>query len=263
MTYSLNGIPFDNVGRGWSLRSTSKPMATLSNELSAVSRQGRHGVLSPDLGVISAPSIVLVVRVPRAGRQTLEAFVRKGGVLTSAYEAGETEVEFASLSPSGYGDGDETVELTIAFRIPAGAARGPVVTTPVLALNAASVPVAGLFPNLGIDVQDALVRVKGAATGLQVTDSGGSWFTFADAIPADNWLRFEAGSGRGFLTTTDVWAGGTEVSGRIDFGGPRGLFEISPSWGADPSVRAGALTVATGSRTGAQIQVRGRAAYLV
>lgn len=263
MTYSLNGIPFDNRTYGWTLRGASMPLADLTHELSSVSRQGRHGVISPDPGLLGAPTIMLVVQTPRAQRQTLEAFVRKGGVLTSSYEPGQMVVEFASLSPTGHGDAEKIIDLAITFRVPAAAARAAEITTAPVALGAASVPVTGLFPGLGLEVQDAIVRIKGAASGLQVTDSGGSWFTFAGPIASTEWLRFEADTGRAFKTTTDTWSGGSEVSGQIDYGGPRGLFEISPAWGSDPAVRDGRLTVATATRTGASVQVRGRAAFLV
>ena len=263
MTYSLNGVPLHNPARGWIFRSSSRPLADLENELSSVSRQGRHGILSPEPGLVGAPTIMLVVQVPRSQRQTLEAFVRKGGVLTSTYDAGEMTVELVSISPTGYAAAERIVDLAITFRIPEAAARGPIVTSNALALGTASVAVTGLFAGLGVEVQDAIVRVKGAATGLQVTDSSGAWFTFADPILATEWLRFDAATGRAWKTTTDVWTGGTEVSGAVDFGGPRGVFEISPYWGADPATRDGRLTVATGTRSGASIQVRGRAAFLV
>lgn len=263
MTYSLNGVPFDNATYGWSFRGSSNPLADLSAQLDSVRAQGRHGVIAGMPGVLEAPLIRIVVQTPRAALRTLEALVRLGGVLTSIHEAGETTVEFVSLSPTGYGAADAYVDLAVTFRAPAAAARGALVTTSALALGGASVPLPGLFPGLSLEVQDAVVRVKGACTGLQVTDSAGSWFTYAGTLTASQYLRFESDTGRGFVTTTDTWAGGTEVSGAIDFGGPRGLFEISPAWTSDPAVRAGVLTVATATRSGAQVQVRGRGAFLV
>lgn len=263
MTYSLNGIPFDNPDFGWRFRSTSKPLADLSAELSSVPRQGRHGLLSPAPGVLGAPTLLMVVQTPRAHLQTLEALVRQGGVLTSTYGPGSAVVEFVSASPTGYGPAESIVDLAVVFRVPAGVARGAEVTSDAVALASASVPVGGLLPGLAVDVQDAILRVKGAVTGLQVTDSGGSWFTYGGAIGATQWLRFEADTGRAFMTDTDVWTGGAEVSGAVDFGGPRGLFEITPAWTTDPAVREGRLTVATGTRTGASIQVRGRPAYFL
>lgn len=116
---------------------------------------------------------------------------------------------------------------------------------------------------LSAPVQDAVLRIKGPATGIQVTDSSGAWVVLPDT-PAGTWSRFEADTGRCFQTTTDTWTGGTEVSGSCDFGGPRGVFEIIPVMApGDPGSRSGQLTVATATRPGAVFEVRGKAAYLL
>lgn len=263
MTYSLGGVPFDNPTYGWVLRGSSAPLADLSATLTALRAQGRHGVISTVPGVMESPLIRLVVQTPRAQLRTLEAFARAGGVLTSVYDVGGATVEFVSLSPTGYGDGDALVDVAIVFRVPDAAARGSLVTSDAVSVAAASVQVPGLFPGLGLEVQDALVRVRGAVEGLVVTDSGGSWFSYDGTLTTSQRLRFESDSGRAFLTTSDTWTGGTEVSGSIDYGGPRGIFEISPSWSSDPSARAGVLTITSTSRSGAVVQVRGRAAHLI
>jgi hypothetical protein len=263
VTYRLNGISLEDARFGWVVRSRSKPLADLSNVLSSLRRPGRHGAVSPAPGVLDVPTTMLVIETPRAHLRTLEALVRAGGVLDSTYEPGESVVEFVSCSPSGRGGADSIVDLSVVFRVPAASARGALVTTTAAALSAASVAIGGLFPGLSLEVQDAIVRVKGAVLGLQVTDSSGAWFTYAGPVYESQWLRFEAASGRAFLTTTDTWTGGTEVSGAVDFGGPRGTFEIAPSWTTSPAERAGALTVTTSGRGGASVQVRGRAAYLI
>lgn len=262
MAYSLNGVSFDNSTWGWKLRSVSDPLADLKNDLSSIPRLGRHGALSPTPGTLEVPALLLVVRTPRVNRRALLGIARKGGVLTNTYDPGEMVVELASASSKGMGGADGTVDVHLTFRVPSGSARGAEATSAAVSLTTASVAVPNLLAGSTLDVQDAIVRLKGAVTGLQVTDSAGSWFTYGGSILGTEWLRFEANTGRAFKTTTDVWVGGTEVSGAIDFGGPRGIFEITPA-GADPTAQAGALTVATGTRTGASIQVRGRPAYLI
>lgn len=263
MTYRLNGVSFEDPRFGWVVRSRSRPLADLVNVLTALRRPGRHGSVSPTPGALEVPTIMLVVQTPRAHLRTLESLVRLGGLLDSTYEPGEAAVEFVSCTPTGRGGADSTVELSIVFRVPEASARGALATTASTVLSAASVAISGLFPGLSLEVQDAIVRVKGAVTGLQVTDSSGAWFTYTGPVTASQWLRFESATGRAFLTATDTWTGGTEVSGAVDFGGPRGTFEIAPSWTTSPADRAGALTVATASRTSASVQVRGRAAYLI
>lgn len=263
MTYRLNGQPLDNPSLGWELRSASRPLADLSNVLASLRRPGRHGAVSPGPGALEVPTIMLVVQTPRSNLRTLEALLRLGGSLESDYEPGATAVEFVSCSPVGLTGADSIIDLTVVFRAPAASARGPLATTTAAALGAASVAVGGLFPGLSLEVQDAIVRVKGAATGIQVTDTSGAWFTYTGPVTASQWLRFESATGRAFLTGTDSWSGGDEVSGAADFGGPRGTFEIAPSWTTNPAERAGVITVATASRSGASVQVRGRAAYLI
>lgn len=263
MTYALNGVPFDNPTLGWTHRGTSKPLADLATALQSVKQNGRHGVLSPMPGVLESPVLQFVVRTPRANLRTLQMLVSGGGVLTSTYETPSVAVEFVSCAPRGVAAADGIVDLSFVFRVPDGGGRGALATSAAVTLGSASVVVPGLFAGLTLGVQDAMVRVKGAVAGLQVTDAGGSWFTYAGSLTGSQYLRFESASGRAFVTTSDVWTGGTEVSGDIDFGGPRGVFEITPKWTTDPAVRAGELTVVTSSRTGAAAQVRGQGAFLV
>lgn len=120
-----------------------------------------------------------------------------------------------------------------------------------------------ILSGISAPVQDAVIRVKGAATGIQITDQSGAWVTLPD-VAAGRWVRFEADTGRAFETTTDTWTGGTEVSGAVDFGGPRGVFEITPALTpGDPTSRVGRLTVTTASRSGAVVEVRGKSAHLL
>ncbi len=112
-------------------------------------------------------------------------------------------------------------------------------------------------------VGDAIIRVKGPATGIQITDSGGSWLRLPD-VTASQYVRFHMDTLEGFKTTTDTWVGGTDVSDEVDFNGGREIFEITPAMvNGDPGQRAGLLNVTTVTRgAGAQIQVRGKAAYI-
>ncbi|WP_102193214.1 hypothetical protein [Microbacterium aurantiacum] len=116
---------------------------------------------------------------------------------------------------------------------------------------------------LSAPVADAVIRVQGAAGGIQIVDSSGAWASLP-TVTAGQWVRFECATGRAFITTSDTWTGGTDVSGLVDFGGPRGVFEITPVLTpGDPSTRFGQVTVTTTSRSGASVAVRGRAAYLL
>jgi len=125
-------------------------------------------------------------------------------------------------------------------------------------VNLAASTVVTLLDGLTAPVDDAVLRVKGQATGLVVTDSGGTSLSYGAEIPAGSYMRYHCAARRAWLTATDTWEGGTEVTGNITSG--RHPLEIRPHF-TDPSDRAGRLTVTTTARSGAQIEVRGRRAY--
>ena len=100
----------------------------------------------------------------------------------------------------------------------------------------------------------------------QLVDSSGAFLAVEGSLEADQYLRFDSSSGRAWTTTTDTWDGGEEVSGLIDFGGPRGTFEITPHFPspADPRTRNGQLMLSCDSfGAGSGYQIRGRPAYLL
>ena len=262
--YTINGVSLDDPRYGWIYRRGSQPFITLSADVASVKIAGKRGVTQFPTGV-TAGMWTCVVNTPWEhketlnalfGQQTLElaAAVTPNRVAAAQFRASEVDTIY---NADGSTDMRYTLELLDA------AWRDRTAKTLSAPISDASVRVDGILPGLSAPVQDALVRVKGACTGLQVTDSAGSWFTYAGSLSATQYLRFECATGRAFVTGSDTWSGGTEVSGDIDFGGPSGLFEVSPAWSTDPSVRAGALTVATATRSGASVQVRGKGAFIV
>ena len=259
--YSISGIPLDNDARGWGVDARTKTIAELTRSLSSVSAQGRDGVVPVGPGDVQAPVWGLYVRSSVASREALIALVQGSSSVTVGSKSIGYTLAGVSVVDEVYAVGH--CVILFALRLDGVYWRGAESTSDAVALAAASVQVPGLFAGLSAPVQDALVRVKGAATGLRVTDSASSWFTYTGSLTASQYLRFEPARGRAFVTTSDTWTGGTEVSGDIDFGGPRGSFEISPAWTTNPAVRAGVLTVATATRSGASVQVRGMGAFLV
>jgi hypothetical protein len=262
--YSINGIPLDNPGFGWSLRSPTQPLSSVTRERPSLQQAGRDGVV-PGLGSTARPvTIPFVVATPRSQLETLLALFGAGGTLSQSGDASR-EVQFETLSstPVGYGDADWLVNVTFQLRLPRVFWRDKDSTThPAAALTSSSVELS-CFDGLSSPIQDAVLRLKGAADGIQITDASGAWVTLP-AAAADAWIRFESSTGRAFATTADSWSGGSDVSGHVDFGGPRGLFEITPALDPlDPSVRRGRLTVTTVSRANASFEVRGRSAYIL
>lgn len=263
--YSINGVPLDNPTYGWHFRPQSGPFAGFDVESAQVRVPGMDGAVGgPE--TVGPPLLALTVNTPWEHRETLNAlFATDPLVLTVTGDSSrEAVIAFKSSVVDRVFKHERLVDVTYFVEIIGAYWRAASVTTsPAANLSSASVDVTGLFTGLSAPVQDAIVRVRGAFTGLQVLDSGGSWFT-GPAVAAGSYLRFEAGTGRAFVTTTDTWTGGTEVSGDVDFGGPRGVFEIVPRLApGNPASRDGRLTVTTATRSSAQIQVRGKAAYAV
>lgn len=262
--YAVNGVPLNNAGRGWVFRSGSIPFSALEAKVSTVHRQGRDGALTIP-GSLESPVWKMIVNTPPAGLESLNAlFARRPLKLTKVGDSTrEVSVTLLTSEVIRVFPAAEYVDMAYYVSLDDAAWRSSSVSTSAaVTLGAASVPVNGLFPGLSAPVQDALVRVKGAVTGLQVTDSSGAWFTYGGTLTASQYLRFDAATGRAWVTGGDTWTGGTEVSGQIDYGGPRRIFEVTPFF-TDPAVREGRLTVATASRTSASVQVRGRGAFLV
>lgn len=260
--YAVNGVPLDNPNFGWQFMAPSKPLSEFSAALESIVLSGRDGV-EPLPGRIEAPVIPLVVRTPGAYKEELLAlFMAPNRVLTVA-GAPDRSVgfEFMSSTYDRMVPADAVIDMTFAIRLSKVFWRETLETTsPIVALASAS-QVVDVFQGMSQPIRDAVIRVKGQASGLVITDSSGGWVSYATAIPTGvNYWRFEAATGRAFTTTADVWTGGTEVTGQTDFSGTAYPFSIYPRF-TDPAVRAGRLTVATSARSGASIQVRGRRAY--
>lgn len=260
--YSISGVALDSPSLSWGVDGRTKTLAELSWSLSSVSAQGRDGVIPVNGGAAQAPVWGLYVRTSIVNREALIALVSTGSsVRVGAKSVGYT-VAAVSVAEEVFAAG--WCVMLFALRLDGAWWRDvSLATSAVVSLGSASVSVPGLFTGMSAPVQDAMVRVKGACAGLQVTDAEGSWFTYGGSLTGSQYFRFESSTGRAYVTSTDTWSGGTEVSGDTDYGGSRGLFEITPAWSSDPAVRAGVLTVATASRSGASVQVRGRGAYLV
>ncbi len=256
----IDGVSLDRPTLGWVHRSTSEPLPSYESDLRSVVREGRDGVVGGIASTTSPTLRRLVVQTPRANLESLVALFRTGRVLTDGTR--EAAMEFKSMSPTGYGPADAVVDATFVIRLPGAFMRAKTVTTTPTPIAGASV-VASVFPGLSAPVADAILRFKGPATGIRITDSSGAWLSLPN-VAASTWLRFDMDTGFAFTTETDTWTGGTNVSGLIDFGGPRGVFEITPSLTVlDPANRTGKLTVTTATRTGAVLEVRGKSAHLL
>lgn len=264
MTYSINTIPLDNPYLGWSFRAPSEPLSKIIRNSQSMSVPGQDGLATLPSSV-DAVVFSLMVQTSRANLEALYALFQAPvlSLTVTEFPWKQLTLEYLSCSPEGFGPADEIVDVTFVVRANSVYWRATTqMTSPALALSSASVDVS-VFPGISAPISDALVRVRGAANGVRVTDSAGSWFSYADAIPSGSYLVFDCATGFATVVTSDMWSGGTDVTGKIDYsGGPTGL-RITPRFGADPTSRTGLLTVATTARSGAAVEVRGRNAHVV
>lgn len=264
--YSVNGTALENPTLGWSLLKPTKPLAELTWERSTLRGQSMDGVLPGLPASLGAPVVVFVVQTPRANYGALVALFAGGGTMTKTGDSTKN-ITFEVLGTTYEAlssEADSLIAVTFQVRFPSVYWRDASVITSTPATLTSSVQVTGLLPGITGIVGDAIIRIKGQSAGVQVTDSGGSWFTYAPNLPAGSYLRFESATGRAFVTTSDTWSGGTDVSGAVDFGGPRGVFELAPLLAAgNPLSRSARLTVTSTTFVGASIQVRGRSSYLL
>ncbi len=178
----------------------------------------------------------------------------------------QAECELAAISPETEGPADAIVELRATLRIPGVYWRDTDTTTSTPeAIDGATVTTE-VFEGLSAPVRDMLVRVKGGVSGLRVEGARGTFFTYGAELPDGSYLRFDSTTGRAWVTVTDTWTGGTEVTENIGNGAPPYFLELRHSYPTpgDPTDRVAVLTVITTARTGTPaVEVRGRAAHAV
>lgn len=266
MTYSINGVSLEDKDLGWDLVRGS--VLVLGTEYSVPTGEatGFDGVTALP-SARKAGSLQFVMRIKDSSRS---AFFRlmSSRVLTitdSNKPGWAITGRLLSSSPDKfYPTKDWGVDLFVV-EVPEGAWRSAAeVTTPAVTPIAGSTNIT-LFSGISATVQDAIVRIKGAIQNPQLVDSSGAYLKVNGTIPANEYVRFDMRSGRAWQTNSDTWIGGTEVSGLVDFGGPRSVFEITPAPvnPVSPLLSEAKLTLTqTSFDAGARVQVRGRNAYI-
>lgn len=259
--YLVNDVALDNDAYGWSIQASSEPYGAITRrnvELTIGTRSGSVPVYAGE----DSPVIALTIRAPADTLGALLALLDAQTVKLGKEDGMTAPVEVLTATPRLIaGDPELGADVVAVFRFYDLFWRDAE-TTETTNLGAASVPVEVLRGLQG-PVRDAIVRVAGSTTGLVVTDSGGSWFKYAPNVPAGSFLRFHSDTGRAFVTATNTWTGGTEVTGLVENGPGPYPFQIVPSF-TDPGNRVGVLTVTSTARTGSsQIIVKGRRAYRI
>jgi hypothetical protein len=259
--YALDGVSLNNDAYGWYLTPESEIAFEYSMNRSSVQFPGRDGV-EPSPGWLEGTTSKLVIECPLSAQGTVLALLRSGKQLTSEASGYVLDVEFMTSAVVDLNTFPAMCEITAVFRTRT-AWRDPLeATSAPAALTAASVTV-DVLSGLSMPVRDAILRVGGAVTGLLITDSSGEWVSYGASLPAGSYWRFHADTGRAFVTATNTWTGGTEVTGTSDWSGTGTPFQIEPMrpTPTDPIIRVGRLTVATATRSGATLEVRARRAF--
>lgn len=258
----VNGVLIDQPERGWTLLPDSELFSGVSSVFSRVDVAGRDGSLM--LPGKASPAVVSIrVHCSMAMYPALLALFR-GQDLTLTrddFPALSAQGRMLSISTDRVGIAVDWIDVTVVVELPGAYWRAKSLSTAVIPLTAASAQ-ADVLAGMTAPVQDALIRVTGAS-GVVVTDSAGSWVQFP-TVAAGQYVRFDASTGRAYRTTTDTWTGGTEVSGQVDFGGPRTLFEITHVLNPSTLTTTGHLTVTSTTReSGAAVSVRARTAHAI
>lgn len=260
MTYSINGVSLDNSAYGWRILADTRPHIAVSRELTIARHMGRDG--GKLLNRTNDTAMLKFMMVADTNQwENLVALFSGGSLsITTTLKPGYVaEGILASMSdPEPFARSNKVMGDFIV-EIPDGTWRG------ALSTSTAATGTAVLYPGLSAPVQDALVRVKGPVENPQIVDSSGAFISFKGTLTNTQYLRFESDSGRAWRTTSNAWSGGTEVSGLVDYGGPRGVFEITPTFPtpSNPASREGRLTLtAATTGEGHGFQVRGRPSFL-
>lgn len=265
MTYSINGIPLDNPAVGWEVVRGSIPVMGYENSAPTSESWGRDGSHALP-GTRTSASLQLLIKHTNATRSDLYNLMTEPELTLRDSERPEwfAKARLLTATPEKfYGHKDWGVDLFV-LSVPRGTWRAAVVTS-ILTPAAPAGATHTIFSGISAPVQDALVRLKGPIQNAQVLDSRGSFVTFKGTIAAGQYGRFDMATGRAWLTTTDTWSGGTEISGEVDYGGPRGIFELTPKLvtPTDPSDRVASVILnQTTYGTGSGIQIRGSNATL-
>lgn len=261
--YYVNGFNLDNKERGWRLLRSSMPAPGLGYRVTELLTGGGDGIATLPT-TREQTSVTFTVEVPHDELGDLLAlFGDPTLVVTREGELGRTATgRLLSATPEQYHPAADMVQYSFLVEFPEGAWRSALITTPHVSALGGSVTFSA-YEGISAPIQDALVRFQGPIQNPQLTDSSGAFVVLSGTLTAGQYLRFDSSTGRAYQTTSNTWTGGTEVSGLVDYGGPRGVFEITPMNTLPTDPRTASLTLNQDTySSGAGVQIRARNSYL-
>lgn len=260
----VNGIPLDNPGLGWVFRPGSMPYSGIETELTQVQVAGRDGNI-PLPFTRAAPMMTFVVNTPPSSLSTLMALfnepalsIEHDGLPGKAIGA-----RLATATPDRVFGRNQWIDVSFVVELSGVFWRDIAETNLSWNVEGASTAVE-FWSGISAPVQDALIRGKGPHQGMSIYDPSGAWVALPGCSATES-VVFDMVSGTAGRNTNNSWAMTTDISGQVDFGGPRGVFEITPQLSpTNPASRKARLSV-TGSSisAGATFSLRGEAAYLL
>jgi hypothetical protein len=266
--FSIDGVPLNNPTLGWVLMEDTNTKVGRSFERPSISGAGLDGVATGLRATVGPPVFTMTIQSPEVHLGALQTLLTNGTELKKATLPGRYALfEVLSLTPAAFVPDESIWLITALVRLPEVYYRDTTVTTWTQQLpsntNATST-VVNVFDGITAPVRDAVFRIRGAANGqMKVSEPSGSFFAWPGNLSAGQYLRFHSDTGRAFVTNSDTWSGGTEVTGDIANGPGPYPFEITPIIvNGDPRVRSGQVTlIVNGSSSLGTFEVRGRRAY--
>ena len=265
--YSLNGVPLDNPTYGWTMLADSDPMAGYVARLNNLEQDGIDGDFELPSS-LESPMPSIRVESPKAHFERLRLLVQQKTLYLSRTSdpSRRRKVQFVTdKSPEIFGDDEAIGHFGIMLRANDVYYRDTAeITTAPASIGAAgsgSLTVGvDLFTGMSAPVTDAVYRIKGGWTQLLITDTEGQSFYYGGTLPNGSYMRFESKTGLVFVTTSDTWEAGTNVTADSRNGPGPGYFGLSPVYG---DTFKGRVTVRTLARVGTPtLEVRGRRAFI-
>jgi len=269
VTLTIDGTALDNIPFGWEVLGDTEISSSVSNALIDAQASGRDGSIARLRAPRSAPIIPVVMETPKANLSLLRMLLRSGKILGDTDTPGRFAVmECAQIADTmiyaaNGPDVPELHEVRAMLKLPEIYWYDDTVTTSAavsIVGSAGTTRYATVFPGATGPNRKSLVRLKGPTISIIVTDVvSQTYFTYSPNLPASSYLRFDAETGKAWVTNTDTWFGGTEVTEFVRTGrGPYPL-ELAPAIVA--GVATTTLAITGTASTGATIEVRGQARH--
>lgn len=258
-TFTINGIDLDSNTFGGHLSDNSSPFPGISNRSLSLTGGGRDGntfvVPSED-----SPIFTFTESVPIGGSEAFLALMDSNTLLIG-HDSRQATAELLTIAPGSRTPG--YVDYLVTLRIYDMFWRDTSVGTTAAVTITSGSQVVPVMSGISAPVRDTIIRLKGSLTNPQVTDTLGTFFQYIGTVSGTNYLRFESATGRAYITTSNVWTGGTEVTGSVLNGPTSYFFSLTPLF-SDPVTRSGSVTVtSTAQASSPTIEVRAAGAYRI